>query len=150
MKGILKGIYAEIRKMDKEREGQRKSLLRQYGIIKNKLTKQYEAIESGVIALDLVAERIRELQGKSSIIKDKLDEIKSHGAMPLHLFREESLGEFQTMIRERFLAEDRVATKAYLKLFIEKIVINLPGLTLPVMSNVLLAAPENKTAVGTL
>ena len=67
--------------------------------------------------------------------------------MPLHLFREESLGEFQTMIRERFLAEDRVATKAYLKLFIEKIVINLPGLTLPVMSNVLLAAPENKTAV---
>ena len=46
--------------------------------------------------------------------------------MPLHLFREESLGEFQTMIREMFLAEDRVATKAYLKLFIEKIVINLP------------------------
>ena len=147
MKGILKGIYAEIRKMDKEREGQRKSLLRQYGIIKNKLTKQYEAIESGVIALDLVAERIRELQGKSSIIKDKLDEIKSHGAMPLHLFREESLGEFQTMIRERFLAEDRVATKAYFKLFIEKIVINLPRIDIICKSNVLLAALENISAV---
>ena len=61
VKGILKRIYAKIRKMDKEREGQRKNLLRQYDEIKNKLTKQYEAIESGVIALDHVAERIREL-----------------------------------------------------------------------------------------
>ncbi len=30
------------------------------------------------------------------------------------------------MVKELFLGEDRGATKAYLKLFIEKIVINLP------------------------
>jgi hypothetical protein len=67
--------------------------------------------------------------------------------MPLHLFREESLGEFQTMIREMFLADDRVATKTYLKLFIETILINLPRIDITCKSNVLLAAPENKTAV---
>ena len=147
VKGILKGLYAEIRKMDKGREGQRKSLLRQYGLIKCKLTKQYDAIESGVIALDHVGERIRELQGQLSTIKEKLDEIKSHTAIPLHLFREESLERFQAMIKEMFLGEDRVATKAYLKLFIEKIIINLPRIDITCKSQVLLAALENKTAV---
>ena len=88
-----------------------------------------------------------ELQGQSSIIKDKLDKIKSHGAMSLHLFKDESLEEFQTMIKEMFLGDDRVATKAYLKLFIDKIVINLPRIDITCKSNVLLAALENKTAV---
>ena len=40
-----------------------------------------------------------------------------------------------------------MATKAYLKLFIEKIVIDLPRIDITCKSNVLLAALENKTAV---
>jgi hypothetical protein len=51
------------------------------------------------------------------------------------------------MIKELFLGDDRVATKTYLKLFIEKIVINLPRIDITCKSNVLLAALENKTAV---
>ena len=39
VKGILKGIYDEIRKMDKTREGQRNNLSRQYNLIKSKLNK---------------------------------------------------------------------------------------------------------------
>jgi site-specific DNA recombinase len=146
VRDILKGICAEIKNMDKGRDGQRKSLLRQYGLINGKLTKQYEAIESGVIALDQVAERIRELQGQRSLIKDKLDEIKSHTVIPIHLFREESLEGFRAMIKGMFLGEDRAATKAYLRLFIEKIVINQPRIDITCKSSVLLAALENKTA----
>ena len=146
VKDILKGIYAEIRKMDKGREGQRKSLLRQYGVMKGKLTRQYEAIEGGIITLDLVSERIRELQGQLSFIKEKLDEIKSHSAIPLHLFREESLERFQATVKEMFLGEDRVATKVYLKLFIEQIVINLPRIDITCKTSVLVAALENQTA----
>ena len=93
-----------------------------------------------------VAEKIRELQGQRSIIKERLNKIKSHNAIPMHLFREESLDGFQTMIKEMFLGEDRVATKAYLKLFIEKIVINLPRIDITCKSEVLLTALENKTA----
>jgi hypothetical protein len=57
------------------------------------------------------------------------------------------LEEFQAMIKEMFLGEDRVATKAYLKLFIEKIVIDMPRIDITCKSKVLLAALENKTAV---
>jgi len=42
------------------------------------------------------------------------------------------------MIREMFLSDDRVATKAYLKIFIEKIMINLPRIDITYKSNVLL------------
>ena len=147
VKDILKGIYAEIRKMDKSREGQRKSLLRKYGEIDKKLKKQYEAIESGIVALDHVAERINELKEQRSLIKDKLEELKTNTPMPLHLFRDDSIEEFQTMIKGIFTGDDRIATKAYLKLFIEDIVINLPRIDIFCKSDVLLAAMGNKTAV---
>jgi hypothetical protein len=65
------------------------------------------------------------------------------------MFREDSLKEFAAMNKKLFLGEDRVATKAYLKLFIEKIVIKLPRVDITCKSNILLAAMENKTAVRT-
>jgi len=45
------------------------------------------------------------------------------------------------------MGDDRIATKAYLKLFTEKIVITLPRIDITCKSNVLLAAIENKSAV---
>ena len=45
------------------------------------------------------------------------------------------------------MGDNQVATKAYLKLFIEKIVINFPRIDITCKSNVFLAALENKTAV---
>ena len=53
------------------------------------------------------------------------------------------------MIKEMFQGEDRVTARAYLKLFIEKIVINLPQIDITCKSKVLLAVLENKTAVRT-
>ena len=47
------------------------------------------------------------------------------------------------------LGEDRAATKTYLNILIEKIVINLPRIDIRCKSDVLLAALENRTAVRT-
>ncbi len=76
VKEILKGIYAEIRKMEKGREGQRKSLQRQLDLIQGRLTKQYEAIESRRGRPGDVAERIRDLKGQRAAIEERLAEIK--------------------------------------------------------------------------
>ena len=149
VKTILKGIYAEMRNMDKAKEGQRKSLFRQIGVIKGKLTRQYEAIESGIIELTDVAERIRELKGQQATIEDKLAGIKVSHTIPLHIFKEESIGKFQTLIREMFVGEDRGMTRSYLKLFIEKIDIKLPVINITCKSRTLLAALENKSAART-
>jgi transcriptional regulator with XRE-family HTH domain len=47
-----------------------KSLQRHYDVIHIRLTKQYEAIESGIISLDMVAERIRDLKAQLFIIRE--------------------------------------------------------------------------------
>jgi hypothetical protein len=51
------------------------------------------------------------------------------------------------MVREMFLAEDRLAAKAYLKLFIEKIVVDLPRIDISCKTAALLAFMEKRTAV---
>ena len=53
VKAILKGVYEVVRKLEKGNDAQRKSLNRQLDVIKAKLGKQYEAIESG--AVDCIA-----------------------------------------------------------------------------------------------
>jgi hypothetical protein len=60
--------------------------------------------------------------------------------MPLHLFRDDSIEEFQTMVQGIFTEEDRPTTKAYLKLFVGDIVINLPRIDIFCKSDVLLGS----------
>src|ERR1035437_2828084 len=72
--------------------------------------------------------------------------MKLQHAIPLHFFKDEALEKFQLLMKDMFLSEDRTATKAYMKLFIEKIVITLPRIDITCKSNVLLETLENKTA----
>ena len=44
-------------------------------LIKEKLAKQCEAIETGVIVLKDVAERIRDLKAQRTLIEEKLEEM---------------------------------------------------------------------------
>jgi hypothetical protein len=149
VKEILKGIYREIKEMDREKVGKRKNLALQLEDIELKLTRQYEAIESGVVNLQDVGERIRALKAERTKIEERLEEIKTHPAIPLHCFKNESIEEFQKTVRELFLGEDRRVTKRYLKLFIEKIVIDLPKVEIVGKSEVVLAVLTNKKAART-
>ena len=65
IKELLKGIYREMQEADRQNDNQRKSLIRRLDRIQSRLNRQYEAIESGVISLQDVAERIRELKSPS-------------------------------------------------------------------------------------
>jgi len=128
VKSILKGIYTEAKAMDKRNDGQRKSIIRQLDVVKTKLERQFEAIESGAIELSLVAERIKELKERRTQLETSLGELKPSTlkTFPLHFFTDDSIAAFQQTIRELFFgAENRDTTKRYLRLFIEKIIITL-------------------------
>jgi site-specific DNA recombinase len=150
VKAILKGVYDEIRAMEKGNDAQRKSLNRQLDVIKARLDKQYEAIESGGVEIRDVGERIRELKERREHLTAKLEEIRSPKPIPLHFFKDDAIAEFQQTIRELFMGEtDREVAKRYLKLFIERITINLPKVEIVGKSEVVLAVLENKKAVRT-
>jgi hypothetical protein len=150
IKTILKGIYHEIKEIDKRNESQRKSLSRKLDDISNRLNNQYEAIETGVVDLQDVGERIRHLKDQREQIEERLAELKQGRMIPLHLFKDDSINEFQETVKELFLGEsNRAMTKRYLQLFIEKMVIKLPKVDIIGRSDVVLAVLENKKAVKT-
>ena len=150
VKTILKGIYKEIKEISKRNDGLRKSLIRKLDGIMVKLNRQYEAIESGVVDLQDVGERIKELKSQREQIEDRLNELKQNRTIPLHFFKDESISEFQQTIKDLFLGENsRPMTKRYLQLFIEKLVIKLPKVDIVGKSDVILAVLENKKAVRT-
>jgi hypothetical protein len=135
---------------DRQNDNHRKSLVRRLDVIQNRLNRQYEAIESGVIDLQDVAERIRELKGQREQLEHSLQQLKRPRAIPLHLFKDESIATFQRSIKSMFIqCDDRRLVKRYLQLFIEKIVINLPRVEIVAKPAVILAVLENKTAVRT-
>jgi site-specific DNA recombinase len=146
VKAILRGVYREIRNVTKSNEGQRNSLIRKVEVVRAKLDRQYEAIETGAIDLALVAERIKELKERRTQLEDSLRELESPlpKTIPLHFFKDESIASFQQTVRELFMGPDREMTKRYLKLFIEKIVINLPRVEIVGKTEAILATLEKK------
>jgi site-specific DNA recombinase len=150
IKQLLKGIYKEMQQADRQNDGRRRRLIRRLDGIQNRLHRQYEAIESGVIDLQDVAERIRELKGQRENLEHSLQHLKRPRAIPLHLFKQESIARFQRSIKSMFIqCDDRRLIKRYLQLFIEKVVINLPRVEIVAKPEVILAVLENKTAVRT-
>jgi len=139
----------EMRNEDKMRDGQRKSVIRQIELTKGKLTKQYEAIEIGIITLQNVAEQIRELKDRLTQLEQRLAEMKMPRVIPLHLFKDEAIENFQKTIKNLFFNGDRALTKRYLKLFINKITVEMPRVSITVSSQALLTTLENGTAVKT-
>jgi site-specific DNA recombinase len=140
IKQLLKGIYQEMQEADRQNDSQRRSLVRRLDGIKGRLHRQYEAIESGVIGLQDVAERIRELKGQREQLEHSLQQLKGPRAIPLHLFKQESIASFQRSIKSMFIqCDDRRLVKRYLQLFVEKIVINLPRVEIVAKPEVILA-----------
>ena len=116
----------------------------------NRFNRQYEAIETGVIELKDVGERIRELKSQREKIEASLQELKKPRAIPLHFFKDESIASFQQSIKNMFTqCDDRRMVKRYLQLFISKIVISLTKVEILDKPEVVLAVLENKKAVRT-
>ncbi len=149
VKSILKGVYKELKTLDQRQESQKKSFRRQLEEVDKRLSKQYEAIEEGHVDISDVGKRIKELHVKRENLAGRLEELKTPQTIPLHYFTDRSLNAFQKRIRELFLDnEDRGLTKRYLRLFIEKIVIDLPNVEITGKVGAVIGLLQNKTAVG--
>jgi site-specific DNA recombinase len=149
VKAIIRAVHGELRQMDKRNESQRKSLRRQLDSVGVKLTRQFEAIESGNVDLSDVGERIRELKARREQVKERLEEITRPHTIPIGIYTDQSIESFQKTIKGLFFQGDRLMTKRYLKLFIEKIIIKLPRVEILGRMDAILGVLINKNAVRT-
>ena len=150
VKEILKRIYDDLKTLGARNDNLRNSLQKQLEGTQARLKRQFEAIESGVVGLQEVGERIRELKSQREQLEVRLDELKRQTVIPLHYFTDEALEAFQDTIKELFLGgDDRATVKRHLQLFIKRIVITLPKVEIFGKPDVVLAVLQNKKAVRT-
>jgi len=87
--------------------------------------RQYEAIESGVIDLSLIAERLRELKSQRENIQDEIAyyERISSNIKPVYITRF-MIESYRKEMEEIFVGSNVQEQRNFLKKFIEKIIIH--------------------------
>jgi len=148
VKEFLSGILSKSKLVMNRAKSLIRKLTRERRDVENRLKKQYEAIEKGMVSTDDVSGRIKELKAKLSEIDHQLQSALTR-PIPLNAFTNRSIEEFQGTVKELFLTPERDFAKRYLKLFIDRITINGRQVRIEGKPTAILAAMQNKTAVKT-
>jgi hypothetical protein len=125
----------------------RNTLFRERRDVENRLKKQYDAIEKGILGTDDVSGRIRELKAQRNETDNQLQSALTR-PFPLNAFTNRSIEEFQKTVKALFLIPESDFAKRYLKLFIDRITINGRQVRIEGKPTAILAAMQNRTAVG--
>lgn len=139
---VRKLIFSEdnMRKLVEDINAAAKSLRMDYGKkiteIKKKandlelrIIRQYEAIESGVIDLNLVAPRLEELKSQKEALQEEISYYESLNIrnQPVHITRT-MIEKFRKEMEQIFVGDNVQEQREFLKKFIEKIVVKDEGI----------------------
>lgn len=86
-----------------------------------RIKRQYDAIESGVLEITLVADRLRELKAEEGDLTGQLDAFHDLQPLPFHLFKEDNLKSITDNLRQAFMSPDSGVAKRYLNLVVKRI-----------------------------
>ena len=86
-----------------------------------RIKRQYDAIESGVLDITLVADRLRELKADEEDLTGQLDGLQDLRPLPFHLFKEDSLKSIADNLRQAFMSPEGGVAKRYLNLVVKRI-----------------------------
>ncbi len=100
------------------------SLRRELAGVRRRVRKHYEAIESGTLELELVADRLRELRDWKGELQQQLERYRRPKQLPPYLMKDENLARIQADLTETFFSNEREITKRYLNFLLERIDIN--------------------------
>ena len=96
--------------------------------IQRRIFMQYEAIESGVIDLTLVASRLKELKGQKGILQEEISyhESLNNQNQAVYITRP-MIDKFRKEMEQIFMGDNVQEKREFLKKFIEKIIVNNEG-----------------------
>ena len=91
---------------------------------------------------------IRELKDKKDTLEISFDRLSRTKPPPPHLFRDETIEQFQEIVNTAFRnGSNRRTIKHYLRLFIDRITIQLPMVEIEANTKGILTTIQNKNAV---
>ncbi|MCF7879052.1 MAG: recombinase family protein, partial [Candidatus Omnitrophica bacterium] len=105
------------------------SLKKKASDLQNRIMRQYAAIESGVIDLNLVAPRLKELKAQKESLQKEITHYETLNSrhQPVNITRV-MVAKFRKEMEEVFVGNSIQVKREFLKKFIDKIVINEDGI----------------------
>jgi hypothetical protein len=83
-----------------------------------------DAIETGVVELDLVADRLRELKTRKKELQAELAERLKPQELPAHMATQENIRQVQDFLKALFFGDDKALVKRYLTYLLEEVVLD--------------------------
>lgn len=99
--------------------------------IQKRISRQYEAIESGLLDIFLVAERLKELRDQKEKMDKEISQIEELSKKSYYIqIDRRTIEKFQQEMEEIFIGDNPQEKREFLKKFIEKIVVNNDNITI--------------------
>jgi len=99
-------------------------LKKKAGDLQNRMMRQYEAIESGIIDLSLVAPRLKEIKAQKDSLQEEIGYYENLNSrhQPIHISRA-MIDSFRKEMEEIFVGNNAQEKREFLKKFIEKVIV---------------------------
>lgn len=118
---IVKQLATEIGKLRHSNSEKVEALQAKLQDVRLRIKRQYDAIESGVLDITLVADRLRDLKADEEDLTGQLDGLQDLRPLPFHLFKEDSLKSIADNLRQAFMSPEGGVAKRYLNLVVKRI-----------------------------
>lgn len=89
--------------------------------VRQRIKRQYDAIEVGAVDVTLVGERLRELKDRGKDVAGQLEKASGPKQLPPYLYKEDVVESIQTNLRTLFLSPDRGMAKRYSNFVLQRI-----------------------------
>ena len=147
---IVRQLSQELAKLREANSEKQASVQRQLLDVRHRIKRQYEAIETGVVEMTLVGDRLRELRDSERDLSEQLERASGPAQVPPYLLKEESLRSIQENLRSVFLSPDRAIAKRYLNCLLQRIEVDGTEVRLDAHVENVLAIGAQKRKDGTV
>lgn len=118
---IIRELSAELARLRHTNSEKQATLQRQLLEVRQRIKRQYDAIEVGAVDVTLVGERLRELKDLERDLAEQLEKASGPKQLPPYLYKEDVVQSIQSSLRTVFLSPDRRIAKRYLNFVLQRI-----------------------------
>ena len=150
IRSIVLQLGQELSHLRKTNSAKVSVLQRQLQDVRLRIQRQHEAIESGVLDIGLVADRLRVLKAEEQDTSEQVERARGPRPIPPYLFKESSLRSIQENLETAFFKSGADLAKRYLNLVLQRVEVNGDEVRLEANTAALLSGDIHKQKVGTV
>ena len=120
---ILDDFTGSYKVIVKQNDELREDLLKEKKEIEAKLAQYFTVIEKGLLEVEDLGDRLKELNNRKKVLTGKLSQIPTIKNLPPYFYTDATLGRFQKGLKEMILSDNITLARSYMKMLDAKVVL---------------------------